>query len=91
MFDIPQSPKWKLDSIDLQKIKAGAKVAIAGVVLTYGTAVVFNTDFTVHIPTFSFIGITIDAVSMNLTAIVGAFWSIVANALRKFIADNTKD
>ena len=74
---------------DLKKIGIGALVAIAGAVITYGSMIVSGTDFTIHIPDFTILGVYIKAVALNLTPFVVAFWSIIVNIVRKWISDHT--
>lgn len=83
------SPSFSLNLADLKKIGIGAMVAIAGAVITYGSMIVSGTDFTIHIPSFSILGVAIKEVALNLTPFVVAFWSIVANIVRKWISDHS--
>jgi hypothetical protein len=84
-----KSPSFSLTLADFKKIGIGALVAIAGAVLTYGAMIVSGTDFTIHIPAFNVLGITIKEAALNLTPFVVAFWSVVANIVRKWISEHT--
>ena len=75
--EIPGSPEFNISKAELAAVGRGLLVATGGAVLTYLTAWLTSTNFT----------ITIDGNILNLTPLVVAGWSVVVNFMRKYIPE----
>jgi len=73
------SKRFTLNGTDLHKIAVGALMAALGALLTYLNAWVMGTDFTFDV----------GGTELNMTPVVVSVWAIVANAIRKLIADHS--
>lgn len=83
MKNILGSTSFSLSVDELKSVGRGLLIALGGTTLTYLSAWIGNTDFTVHI------NCTLDQVcqTLNLTPVVVAAWSVVVNFARKWIPD----
>lgn len=71
----PTSPEFSITKSELAAVGRGLGVAVGGAALTYLTAWIAGTNFTV----------TIDGNVLNLTPLAVAAWSVVVNFARKYI------